>query len=156
MHCIIPESIVPYETTLKWNFNKSQFTWNTSVTMAASDIYIYYILGNVFRDGTFFQFHSFRSIRNFANLRVPRITMTTPLVNIQFVALKEKERGKERERDSSNQIHRDSSGHACRSGCTTLYRRLSSPPLDPPPPLYVSTPPHAFLFLALSLSSRCS
>lgn len=96
-------------------------------------IYIYYILGNVFRDGTFFQFHSFRSIRNFANLRVPRITMTTPLVNIQFVALKEKERGKEGERDSSNQIHRDSSGHACRSGCTTLYRRLSSPPLDPPP-----------------------
>lgn len=120
--------------------------------MAASDIYIYYILGNVFRDGTFFQFHSFRSIRNFANLRVPRITMTTPLVNIQFVALKEKERGKEGERDSSNQIHRDSSGHACRSGCTTLYRRLSSPPLDSPS-LRLNTPARLPLSRSFALLS---
>lgn len=75
--------------------------------------------------------------------------------SIRRVEMTQRRRGerRERERDSSNQIHRDSSGHACRSGCTTLYRRLSSPPLDPPLPLRVSTPPHAFLFLALSLSS---
>ena len=65
----------------------------------------------------------------------------------------DREREREREREnSSNQIHGDSSGHACRSGCTTLYRRLSSPPLDPSL-FYVPTPSHeSSLSLSLSLS----
>lgn len=90
----------------------------------------------------------------------------TRLVNIRIVAMKRQRRTgeeeREREGDSSNQIHRDSSGHACRSGCTTLYRRLSSPPLDPIPPPRLNTPARlppsrsfALLSMQLGLLPSC-
>ena len=64
----------------------------------------------------------------FCEFTLKRITMATSLINIQQREKERERRKRERERkNSSNQIHGDSSGHACLSGCTTLYRRLSSP-----------------------------
>lgn len=162
--CIVlfPESIVPYETTLKWNFNKSQFT---SVTMAGSDIYNILYFGKRFQRWNLFfpQFYSFRSIRNFANLRVPRITMTTPLVNIQFVALKWHREGEgkgERERET-RQIRYTGIAAATRAargvrpfigGCPALL----STPLSPSASQHPRTPSSFSLFRSPLWCSQAS
>lgn len=88
-------------------------------------------------------FRSSRPGRSISQIYAGRITMTKSLVNIRFSCARPRF-------GAANQIHGDSGCHACRSGCTTLYRRLSSPPLDPSPLLRPDTPADR----ALSRSSR--
>lgn len=161
MHCIIPsESIVPYETTLKWNFNKSQFTWNTSVTMTWSDVYIY-IFWERFSEGNVFPISLVSVDTKFRKFtRSTHYHDDTRLVNIRIVAMKRQRRTGEEEREKekeTRQIRYTGIAAATRAargvrpfigGCPALLSTRS--------PLRVSTPPHAFLPLALSLSSRCS
>lgn len=129
-------------------------------------IYIY-ILGEIFRGkrfSNFTRFGRYEISQIYAFHALPWRHTARKHSNRRDETTEKDGRRRERERegDSSNQIHRDSSGHACRSGCTTLYRRLSSPPLDPIPPPRLNTPARlppsrsfALLSMQLGLLPSC-